>query len=116
VSSQTQILLQRTWFFLLYTIIFMMYFHGFIGIYSYIMSIYIIFCTSNTKQINAFVPFLTMIFWAYYIYFLIRNFNYVFSIFYKPKFVYTHLLFSTWVTNHRGGISGDFIYCNTVIL
>jgi len=93
-----------------------MYFQGFVGINSYIISMYIIFCTSNTKQINEFVPFLTMIFWAYYIHFLILILNYLFSIFYKPKIVYTNLLFSTWITNHQEGISRDFTFCNTVIL
>ena len=57
VSSQTQILLQRKRFFLLYNIIFIIYFQGFIGINSYIVSMYVIFCTSNIKQINAFFLF-----------------------------------------------------------
>jgi len=93
-----------------------MYFQGFIGISSYSMSMHIIFCTSNIKQINTFVPFLTTIFWAHFIHCLLRIFSCVFSMFHKPKTVYTNLLFSTRITGHQEGRSGDFIYCNTVIL
>ena len=94
VSSQTQVLLQSTRFFpLLYIIIFIIYFQGFIAVNSYIMSMYIVFCTSNKKQINA---FLTMIFWAYYI-----HFSYEFSIMFYPYCTNPRLYIQIYYFHHE---------------
>jgi hypothetical protein len=85
-------------FSLLYTIFFFMYFQGLIGINSYIMSMYITFCTAkcNAKQINAFVLFLTIIFGL-----IIYTFSYEFSIMCFPYFTNPRLYIQTYCFQHE---------------